>query len=441
MDVPSAVSGLLLATFLGTATGLLTGLAPGLHVNNVAALVVATKAGWFAAFGVLAPAWAIEPGGVALLAACYLLAAASSHAVVDFVPSVFFGAPTEETALSLLPGHRLLLRGQGPKAVALAARGSVLGAFLAVVLLVPLRTLLSDPVGLADAFRPWAPVFLAGLLAALLVTEARSRHRARRVAGSALVQLLAGALGLVALRGPAIVDPNTALFPLFAGLFGLPNLILSLRTRPGAIPPQRNERLGPFGRADLVHATRGAVAGAAVSWLPGLSGGAAATLASATSRRTISPPAFMVVLGAVSTSTTILSVAVLFMIGKTRCGTAVAVRDFLGWPAPWADPLQVPLVLGALVVASILAVTCAAPISAALARALGPRWSDLDPRRLSAATLGGITLLLAIASGPWGLALAAFSALVGAVPIRIGVRRVHLMAALLVPVLVGYLAP
>ncbi len=424
---------------LGLGTGAVTGLAPGLHVNNVAAVVLATRASW--AVFLLGP-WAdADPTTLGLLLSCYLLATAVSHGIFDFVPSVFLGAPTEETALSILPGHRMLLAGEGPKAVALAARGAVLGTALAMVLLLPLRWLLGEPIGLAAAFRPWTWLFLVGMLAAMLLSEFRGRrHRGRRVMRAALVQMLAGLLGLAVLEGPPILDPNVALFPLFSGLFGLPNLLVSLGTHPGEIPDQKTDPLGPIDRAEAGHAARGALAGAAVSWLPGLSGGAAATLASLGPSRRPAPAAFMVVLGAVSTSTAILSVTVLFVIGRARSGIAAAVLELLGPSDVWPAVAAIPTAVAWLVLASVLSAVVAAPLAARLARILGPRWSRKDPRILSAATLVGLSALILIASGPVGGGVAALACLVGLVPIRAGVRRVQMMSSLLVPVLVGYLA-
>jgi putative membrane protein len=433
VDLAPFVVGLLFVVFLGLGTGLLTGLSPGLHVNNVAALVLATRSSWSAGLAFVAG----NTGGdeVGLLLACFVIATAASHAVFDFVPSVFFGAPTEETALAILPGHRLLLEGEGPRAVALAARGAVLGTILSAILLFPLRILLADPIGLADAFRPWTALFLVAVLGALLLAEVRgSRARLRRVLRAAHVQLLAGLLGVGVLRGPILVDPGVILLPLFSGLFGMPNLLLSLRTRAGAIPPQHIGRIAPLSRAEAGHALRGALAGAAVSWLPGLSGGAAATLAAGGSRRRLGPSGFMVLLGAVSSSTTLLSVAVLFMIGKTRSGTAAAVRELLASGASWSAPLGVPPPFLALLLAAVLASVLAAPLSVLVARALGRHWSALDPRKLSGATLAALALLIALVAGPLGLVLAGLATLVGIVPVVTGVRRVHLMAALLVPV-------
>lgn len=424
---------------LGLGTGAVTGLAPGLHVNNVAAVVLATRASWVAF--VLGPWAPSDPATLGLLLSCYLLATAVSHGIFDFVPSVFLGAPTEETALSILPGHRMLLQGEGPRAVSLAARGAVLGTALAAAALLPLRWLLAEPVGLAEAFRPWTWLFLVGMLGAMLATEVRGRRRRlRRLLRAAWVQLLAGLLGVAVLRGVSGIDPNVALFPLFSGLFGMPNLVLSLRTRPGEIPEQSVAPLPRLGLREAGQAARGAVAGAAVSWLPGLSGGAAATLASMGTSRKLPPSGFMVILGAVSTSTAILSVAVLFMIGRARSGIAAAVRDLLGSPGAWPSLGALPVSVLWLVLASVLAAALAAPMAVHVARSLGPRWSHLDPRFLSGATLLALAVLIVVAAGPIGGAVAALACVVGLVPVRSGVRRIQLMASLLVPVLVGYLS-
>src|SRR6266542_1205701 len=168
---------------LGVFTGIVTGLSPGLHVNNVAAFVLATEPAWAAFLASILPE-ATAKSGVGIFLALYLLATAAAHAVFDFIPSVFLGAPNEDTALAALPGHRLLRAGQGAKAVALAARGTVLGTAFAVLALIPLRALLSDPVGLADLFRPWSALFLAFVLGGLLVSEYRG-GKGRRVWRSA----------------------------------------------------------------------------------------------------------------------------------------------------------------------------------------------------------------------------------------------------------------
>lgn len=441
MTLAAFLLGFLLLTILGILAGSLTGLSPGLHVNNVAAFVLATHSAWTGLLAALLPEVSADPATSGLLLSCFLLAAAGSHAVFDFIPSVFLGAPTEDTALATLPGHRLLVAGQGAKAVALAARGAVLGSAFAVVALLPLRFLVADPVGLADAFRPWTAAFLVFILGALLASEWRGRNRGRRLFRAAWCQVLVGLLGIAALRGPILLDSNTLLFPLFSGLFGIPSLLIGLRARPGTIPYQRLEPLRSVSRDDARSALRGTIAGASVSWLPGLSGGAAATLASVGTRKVVGPSQFMIVLGAVSTSTSLLSVAVLFMIHRSRSGTAAAVRVLLGDIVPWPTSGTAPASLVLLVSAAVLATSVAAPLAARLGRYVARHWSNANPRRICALSLLAVLILLAAVTGPVGLALAGVAAMVGLVPVALRVRRVHLMASLLVPVFLTYLVP
>lgn len=437
MDGVGFLLALVLFTALGVLAGCLTGLAPGLHVNNVAALVLSNPAVWTGMLAVFVPEDSLDPTSGGVLLSGFLVATAASHAVLEFIPSVFLGVPTEDTALATLPGHRLLLVGQGAKAVALAARGALLGTAISVLALVPLRMLLSDPIGLAERFRPWTPAFLVFVLCAIVVSDVRGRNRLVRAMRAIWVQLLAGLLGIAALRGPIPLDPATVLFPLFSGLFGIPGLLVGLRSRAGRIPRQRLEPLRALSWKDGGSILRGTLAGASVSWLPGLSGGAAATLASIGTRR-IGPSQFMVVLGAVSTSTAILSVAVLFMIQRARSGAAAAVGGLLGPVGPWSEPWSIPGSLTALVIAAVLATCIAAPLATRLGRSVARRWSRLDARRLSVVSLAFLLALILIVTGPVGLALAGVGAVVGLVPVALRVRRVHLMASLLVPVLLAY---
>src|SRR5437879_13023999 len=291
-----------------------------------------------------------------LLLSCFLLAAAGSHAVFDFAAAGLLGASTGDTALATLPGHRLLLVGQGAKPVALAARGALLGTAFAVVALVPLRLLLADPIGLADRFRPWTPAFLVCVLGAVLASEWRGQSRMRRLGRAVWVQALAAGLGLAVLRGPPLVEPDAVLFPLFSGLFGIPSLLVGLRSRPGLIPHQRLEPLRALSREDARSALRGTIAGASVSWPPGLSGGAAATLASVGTRKRVGPSQLMVVLGAVYTSTALLSVAVLLFISRGLSGGGAAARDLSAslspWPVAWSAPVSLLLLVTSAVLAT-----------------------------------------------------------------------------------------
>jgi len=99
----------------------------------------------------------------------------------------------------------------------------------------------------------------------------------------------------------------------------------------------------------------------------------------------------------------------------------------------------VPTSLLAILIASLLATACAAPLVVRLARRIAQRCSTSNPRRISLLSLVAIHGLLFVVTGPLGLGVAVIAMLVGLVPIALRVRRVHLMASLLVPVLLTYL--
>lgn len=56
-------------------------------------------------------------------------------------------------------------------------------------------------------------------------------------------------------------------------------------------------------------------------------------------------------------------------------------------------------------------------------------------------SLVAILSLLWLVTGPFGIAIVGIATLVGLVPVALRVRRVHLMASLLVPVILTQLGP
>jgi len=114
---------LLLALLLGVIAGVITGLIPGIHINLVSLLLVSIS-GYFLGF--------VHP----LSLGVFIVAMAVTHTFLDIIPSVFLGAPDADTALAVLPGHKLLLEGRGYEAIKLATIGSLL-CLLATIMVIP----------------------------------------------------------------------------------------------------------------------------------------------------------------------------------------------------------------------------------------------------------------------------------------------------------------
>src|SRR5467141_9206 len=209
MEPPILVLAVAVFTLLGVAAGVVTGLAPGLHVNNVALLLLASRAAFEAL--VLAAFPSAGPEELIAILSSFVMGAVVGHSFLDFVPSVYLGAPEEKTALSVLPGHRLLLAGEGHVAVRLAARGGIAGVAAAVALLLPLRWFLGSPVDAYERAKGGIAFVLIAIETLLILSEKgrgekRGKRARRNIAyrvcawGIALLLFLAsGALGVVLL--------------------------------------------------------------------------------------------------------------------------------------------------------------------------------------------------------------------------------------------------
>ena len=93
---------IILAITIGILLGCITGLVPGVHINMVAVVTFS-----------LSPILLTYTSP--LILAIVIISMSITHTFLDSLPSIFLGAPDEDHALSVLPGHRLLLQGQGYK--------------------------------------------------------------------------------------------------------------------------------------------------------------------------------------------------------------------------------------------------------------------------------------------------------------------------------------
>jgi putative membrane protein len=86
---------------------------------------------------------------------------AITHTFLDFISSVFLGAPEEDSFLSVLPGHEMLKEGRGYEAIILSLYGSLvalpLALFFAGVYLISLESFY----GFIRTFIPHILIFIS----------------------------------------------------------------------------------------------------------------------------------------------------------------------------------------------------------------------------------------------------------------------------------------
>jgi putative membrane protein len=387
----------------GVLLGTVSGLTPGLHANNMALLLAS-----------VAPA---VPGPPRLVGAA-LLATGVVHTFLDVVPALALGVPDPAMAASALPGHRLVLEGRGREALRLSALGSGLAVLLAVPLAIPVTRAM---VAAYPTLSAHLPLVLGGVAAVLVLTE-RDPFRMLVGAGSFLAS---SALGWLTLD----IDPAAplavggVLTPLFAGLFGAPVLVDALGG--SGVPPQGDTTVatGPQTVARL--GAVGALAGAVVGYVPGVSSAVAATVALLAVGGS-GARGFVVTTSGVNTANSIFALFALVALGSPRTGVLVALEEA-------KTPLNLPLLLTAAGLAAV-AGFCLVPV-------LGDRYlerlRDADYTRLSAAVLVGLAAVSFVFAGVLGVGIFLVAAGLGLVPARLGARRSHLMGVLMGPLIVG----
>jgi putative membrane protein len=546
-------------TLIGVIAGIATGLIPGLHVNNVALASIALQ-GSLISLAMFLFGWA-DPAleELLLIVSTLIIGNVVTHTFLDFIPSVFLGAPEGDTALSVLPGHRMLLKGLGYEAVKLSAFGSLMSVFLALCMILPLRLVMGSPIFAYEKLQGVIFFILLIVVLMLVLTEKGEKEisrisrpfltchvpdglitseneeveshestpldqlgehmrqavivegvvveqpdqqsfvlaqvdvnvavyldgAARLDVGSEVkvfgivkgklsllshlqpkglafgVFLLAGILGYIILGTPGfgqnnwypvpqlVVDSSmVAFFPLFTGLFGISTLLISLNDQP-SIPAQEIDDDPP--KIESWRKTRavmsGTVAGTFVGWFPGISSASATVIAKLLGGgepkkvdSLESNKEFMIAISGVNTATGIFTILALFVILKARSGAMNAVKLMVGKNiVPW-EPLQnVPFQMSLMLFSVLLAAIVAYGLTHAMGKMFAKRFSRVPYKKLVMGVLCYLVIMIFLFAGPLGLIVGGVATCVGMIPPLIGVKRVHLMGCLILPIMTFFL--
>jgi TctA family transporter len=172
---------ILILTFagIGVAFGVLTGLTPGVHVNNIAILMLSISPILLSSLLFLQN-FGLSMSFIVVLLCTIIIATSIAHTFLDFIPSTFLGAPEGETALSVLPAHAMLLEGKGYEAVTLSAIGSFGAIISAFIFIIPFRYIIGPPIN-GYLILKQVMVFLLICICIILVTTEHKRVVYRRV--------------------------------------------------------------------------------------------------------------------------------------------------------------------------------------------------------------------------------------------------------------------
>jgi putative membrane protein len=409
---------------IGFLLGAISGLTPGLHVNNFASMLLA-----------LSP-MLMNKGLSPYHMASMILAASISQTFFDTLPAVLVGAPDADSALAVLPGHRLVLQGRAIEAVRLSALGSAGSIVVALLLVLPLSAIFSCYYGLLMRYMG---VILLGIAILMIAGERGpqiegqgSLVHLKYKALAALLFIVSGILGTFAsdhldlIRSPIGLEPQ-ALLPLLSGIFGASYLILSLHSST-EIPEQRETEIKVPLHALAKSAISGGFGGSVVAWIPGISP-AVATIVTRLGAPS-SAEEFLVSIAGVNTGNALFSLVALYAIGRPRSGAVAAIEKLV--IVDQGILFQMMIIVVAVAAISYVAVVAFARFAA---RAI----SRLNYRQLCISVLFGLTAMCLVFAGWFGLFIFLLSTIIGLVAPIAGIHKTHAMGVLMLPLIIHYL--
>ncbi|MEE9223991.1 MAG: tripartite tricarboxylate transporter permease [Thermoplasmata archaeon] len=542
-------------TLIGVIAGIATGLIPGLHVNNVALASIALQ-GSLISLAMFLFGWA-DPTleELLLIVSTLIIGNVVTHTFLDFIPSVFLGAPEGDTALSVLPGHRMLLKGLGYEAVKLSAFGSLMAVFLALCMIIPLRLVMGSPIFAYEKLQGVIFFILLIVVMMLVLTERGEKRTSRlsrpflschvpdglilsedegleafvptridqlrehlqqavivdgvvakqssqesfvlaqedstvrvyldgkaplevgakvRVFGivkgklslsshlipkglASGVFLLSGALGFIILGTPGFAQNNwypipqlvidssmVVFFPLFTGLFGISTMLISLMDKPSIPPQEITDEPPKIARWRKTRAVfSGTLAGTFVGWFPGISSASATVIAKLLGGgepkkvdSLESNKEFMIAISGVNTATGIFTILALFVILKARSGAMNAVKLMIGKNiVPWEPFQNVPPQMSLMLFSVLLAAIVAYGLTHVMGKMFARRFSRVPYKKLVMGVVSYLVIMIFLFSGPLGLVVGGVATCIGMIPPLIGVKRVHLMGCLILPIM------
>ena len=393
---------LIFTLLAGIATGTVTGLLPGIHTNLIAIILLSSS-----------PILLTFLSPLALI--IFITSMAITHTFIDFIPSIYLGAPDEDTALSIMPGHKFLLKGRGHEATLLTLVGSTLAIFLLIIITPIFLFLIPKIYPFIQKMMAW---FLIWISIFLISRETESKLWAF------LIFILAGFLGLATLN----TNLEQPLLPLLTGLFGSSTIIYSIsqnlkipEQKIGKLILQKKQLIKPIIATTLVSPI--------CSFLPGIGSSQAAIIGSEITGQ-LDRKQFLILLGSINTLVMAISFITLYLINKSRTGAANIIQQLIQINSK--DLFFIILTI-------ILTATIAIFITIKISKIFAKNIHKINYTKISYIIIIFIILITTFFSGFLGLLILIVSTFLGLTCIYSGVRRGFLMGALLIPTILFYL--
>ncbi len=382
---------------LGCLAGIAMGLIPGIHPNLIL---------------LLTPMFlSLQASPLSIVA--FVVSMAVVNSIADFIPSMLLGAPDSGSELSVLPGHKMLLKGNGYHAVKL----TVIGGFFSMLVCIALLPVIVFFVPASYALlRPFMHTILLAFVTIMILGEKKKLL-------ALCCFLMAGSIGIMIDKLP--IDSSLALFPVFTGFFGLSMLVIQLKNKT-KIPEQRTEDLPISGKRIGKSVFLGTLGGIFSGLLPGVGSSQIAAFASTDKN----DHSFLVSIGAITTANIILSFLALWLISNPRSGVAMVVDQLM---QVGANEFLL------MVVVSLISCCIGAVATLLIAKKAVIMIEKVNYTLVSLFVIIFLVLLIAFYTGIYGLFLAGLCCSLGIFVNMSGIKRGNLMGMLLVPTILFFI--
>ena len=392
------------AIFAGICSGIFTGLIPGIHVNLISVIVLSSSA---ILLQITSP----------IVVAVYVISLAITHTFLDSLPSIYLGAPDAGQELNVLPGHRLLHKGEGRNAIVYTVIGS-LGCLILGIILFPVFIISMEKV---------YPIMKGsiGYILSLIMIFMIGKDKGKRLKSLTLF-LLAGCLGLLVFNTPNMSQP---LFPMLSGLFGFSILLTSLLQK-SSVPEQDFNKPLTISKKNVVKSVSAASGvGFIAAFLPGF-GSSQAAIVATNIVGDVGDEGFLSLVGGINTANMLISIATAFVLHKARNGAIVTVQKLMGI----VGFREMLLFLGVALVVGGIAAFLALKISKVFARFM----VRVNYNVITYSILGFITVLTFFFDGFIGLIVLFTATSIGLVASFWKIGKNHLMGCLILPVILYF---
>ncbi|MAG52734.1 MAG: hypothetical protein CMH62_02110 [Nanoarchaeota archaeon] len=393
---------IVIAVILGITAGIFTGLIPGIHINLVSLLLLSASSFLL-----------IYTSPVIL--AIFIISMAITHTLFNAIPAIYLGAPESgENILSVLPGHRMLLKGLGYEALTFTVIGSILALILGIMvaplvlkIIPPTYNLIQDYIG-----------HILIIASIFLIT------RDNKKTWALILFLLAGVFGISTLN----LNMKNPLFPLLSSLFGTSAIIISLKDKV-KIPEQIFTTPKVFSLETLKALSSGTIVGTFTTMMPGLGPAQAAIIASQITK--LKDSGFLILVGALDTLGMVMSFIAIHSINKARNGAVIIISRLI----ETITIEDLVLFLGIALIAGLISTFLCLKIAKIITKHI----TKINYQKLSISIIILIVIMTFFLSSYLGLLVLFIGTFLGMLPPLLGIGRNHLMGCLMLPVILFFL--